>query len=831
MGDLNARVGRCTSESDEDFGARRSNTIGPRSLKSDIVPNANGSLLLDITGQNNLRHVSSNFTLRDSKRWTWRHPKYNSRAVLDHIFVPAPQFRNILRYYVAHKTTLPTDHRLAICELTFRPRLQKRTTRPTPPVDNSKLRDNPNIQDTFKQEVTKQLGPSDPEFLTTEELSDKIRTIPVHAANSVLPTKQKNKFPTEFSAETIDLIQQKRKMWKHMQSSGRRFTRAMRESYRNLCRNVKRSISQDRNALLEKEAVELSNTFAQNRFKGFRLLKQQHRKRAKAIMPPESEFTAHYREHYQLGSEEPLDVSGCDLPSLLTDDVLSRADFDAGLARLNENRSPGHDKCAAEYLKRGGGQLVNWIFTLLVRVWTFATDLPPIDRVGSLMPIPKKTSSLSVSATRPICLLTSIYKLYAILVFRKVCDRVKQFVTWTQAGFIKGRACANNLWILRRVSERAIEFNVPVYCALVDYKGAFDALNRTTLGRVLSLFLSPSMVLRVLSLYFDAKAKVVVENTEGPLFDLLRGVRQGCPASPSFFTVALAFVSRSFRIAFEGIKLVHLHLCSLEYADDQILFTLTAGGMQGMLDFLISSAAPFGLRLSPDKCELICFHRPGTVNKTLLPIVTIGDKVLKWKASVIYLGSCFSEHGVTLVAVKHRICCAESVVKCLNERVFQRRGVNSLLKGYFIEIAVFSSLLYGLEHCAVRVLDKRCIDGFFLRLAKRVLHLRYDYHLSYEEAETRLGVRRPSTRLAKERLRWTGHMLRSEDEVLREVLTFVPAGGARGHGRPRLRFYDNIKADLKARGHDIIAKTQDQFWERVKVLADNRQNWRNIVEG
>ena len=211
------------------------------------------------------------------------------------------------------------------------------------------------------------------------------------------------------------------------------------------------------------------------------------------------------------------------------------------------------------------------------------------------------------------------------------------------------------------------------------------------------------------------------------------------------------------------------------------------------------------------------------MNKTLLPIVTVGDKVLKWKASVIYLGSCFSEHGITQVAVKHRICCAESVVKRLNERVFQRRGVGSLLKGHFIDIAVFSSLLYGLEHCAVRVQDRRCIDGFFLRLAKRVLHLRYDYHLSYEEAETRLGIRRPSARLTQERLRWTGHMLRSDDEVLREVLAFVPAGGARGRGRPRLRFYDTVKLNLKA--------TQEQFWDRVKGLADSRQDWRNIVEG
>ena len=110
--------------------------------------------------------------------------------------------------------------------------------------------------------------------------------------------------------------------------------------------------------------------------------------------------------------------------------------------------------------------------------------------------------------------------------------------------------------------------------------------------------------------------------------------------------------------------------------------------------------------------------------------MTVRDKVLKWKVSVIYLDSCFSEHGSTLVAVKHRICCTETVVKRLDERVFQRRGVNSLLNGHFIDIAVFASLLYGLEHCAIQVQYRRYFDGFYLRLAKRVLHLRYDYHLS-----------------------------------------------------------------------------------------------------
>ena len=132
---------------------------------------------------------------------------------------------------------------------------------------------------------------------------------------------------------------------------------------------------------------------------------------------------------------------------------------------------------------------------------------------------------------------------------------------------------------------------------------------------------------------------------------------------------------------------------------------------------------------------------------------------------------------------------------------------------HFVSSAVFASLLYGLEHCALSARDHRCLDGYFLRLAKRVLHLRYDYHLSYTEAEERLGVERPSQRLAKNRLRWIGHALRSVDIVLQEVLTFTPEGGARRRGRPKLRFYDTVKVDLLDRDIILPARNQTEFWQ------------------
>ena len=142
---------------------------------------------------------------------------------------------------------------------------------------------------------------------------------------------------------------------------------------------------------------------------------------------------------------------------------------------------------------------------------------------------------------------------------------------------------------------------------------------------------------------------------------------------------------------------------------------------------------------------------------------------------------------------------------------------------------MFASLLYGLEHCAFGGRDRRCLDGFFLRLAKRILHLPYDYHLSYEEAENRLGVERPSLRLARDRLWWTGHALRSEHVVLQEVLAFTPEGGVRRCGRPKLRFYDTLKAELTERNIDMDARDQFEFWKLLSEKAADRVAWQKLV--
>ena len=72
-------------------------------------------------------------------------------------------------------------------------------------------------------------------------------------------------------------------------------------------------------------------------------------------------------------------------------------------------------------------------------------------------------------------------------------------------------------------------------------------------------------------------------------------------------------------------------------------------------------------------------------------------------------------------------------------------------------------------------------------------------------------------------------MLRSDDNVLFEAATFVPPGGSRGRGRPRRRYMDTIRTDLRDR-NIVIDCRSDDFWANLKPLASDRLGWRAIVK-
>lgn len=143
-----------------------------------------------------------------------------------------------------------------------------------------------------------------------------------------------------------------------------------------------------------------------------------------------------------------------------------------------------------------------------------------------------------------------------------------------QSGFIKGRSASDNLRryfnILYHTSN-SIGENVVIS---VDAEKAFDRIEWDYLLAVLSKFnFGPKFIAWIQTLYNSSKAVIRTNSNYSAPFLLCRGTRQGCPASPSLFAVAIEPLAAAIRSHsyIRGIDIGNEnHVISL-YADDILL--------------------------------------------------------------------------------------------------------------------------------------------------------------------------------------------------------------------------------------------------------------------
>jgi hypothetical protein len=74
------------------------------------------------------------------------------------------------------------------------------------------------------------------------------------------------------------------------------------------------------------------------------------------------------------------------------------------------------------------------------------------------------------------------------------------------------------------------------------------------------------------------------------------------------------------------------------------------------------------------------------------------------------------------------------------------------------------------------------------------------------------------TEIKVRRLEWLGHVIRTEDTRIPKMIFNVKPEGRRGAGRPRLRWLDDVGADIKALGV-----------KRWRIKAQDRKEWLEIL--
>ena len=109
-----------------------------------------------------------------------------------------------------------------------------------------------------------------------------------------------------------------------------------------------------------------------------------------------------------------------------------------------------------------------------------------------------------------------------------------------QAGFRQHRSCADQIATLRIIIEQSLEWNSSLYVNFIDFKKAFDSIDRELLWQVMKHYGIPDKLVRIIqNMYQGATCRVVHCGQLSEAFELLTGGKQGCQLTPIIFLMLI----------------------------------------------------------------------------------------------------------------------------------------------------------------------------------------------------------------------------------------------------------------------------------------------------
>ena len=238
------------------------------------------------------------------------------------------------------------------------------------------------------------------------------------------------------------------------------------------------------------------------------------------------------------------------------------------LKKLKNNKAHGIDGIKNEFIKHCPANILSIIVDTFNVI--LSTGIPTEWCLGIICPIYKKKGSTdNPDNYRGITLLSAMSKLFTSCINRRLYDYVEnEYVLGNeQAGFREGYSTTDHIFTLHTVIDLYINKKKRIYCAFIDYKKAFDFIDRTILWQKLIKYKINGRLFRVLyNIYKEAKSCVKLDNILSDFFSCNIGVRQGENLSPLLFALFLNDFNTCISKNFNGLQMFTANFILLQYS-------------------------------------------------------------------------------------------------------------------------------------------------------------------------------------------------------------------------------------------------------------------------
>lgn len=324
------------------------------------------------------------------------------------------------------------------------------------------------------------------------------------------------------------------------------------------------------------------------------------------------------------------------------------------MERAKLNKAAGVDQIPSEVLKNHASVLVlHSLFNVC-----FETGQVPTTWSRSIInPIPKSGNKdkRDPMSYRGITLASTMYKIYSSILNERIVKWTddNDLIVEEQNGFRKKRSTVDHISSLTNVIETRKKSKKSTFCAFIDFRKAFDSIDRNLLWHKLSdIGMSTKMLSALKSLYSDISCCVRVNGFLTDWFNVNTGLRQGCSLSTVLFNIFINDLAVLVKGLHKGIKIGDEDICILLYADDIVLIAENENDLQAMLTLLNDWCTANGMSVNISKSNIVHF-RPESVQRSEY-VFYCGQSVIEYANSYLYLGITLSEYldyGITAKVV------------------------------------------------------------------------------------------------------------------------------------------------------------------------------------
>ena len=148
------------------------------------------------------------------------------------------------------------------------------------------------------------------------------------------------------------------------------------------------------------------------------------------------------------------------------------------------------------------------------------------------------------------------------------------------------------------------------------------------------------------------------------------------------------------------------------------------------------------------------------------------------------------------------------------------KRVNVKAKGKMYKTVVRPAMIYGAETWGSKKAQEKRLDVAEMRMLRWMCGVTKLDKIRNERIRGTVKVEKISKKVQERRLHWYGHVMRRDEEYVRKRVREMEVPGRRNRGRPKRRWMDSIRDDLREK-----ELTGDEFrdraeWKRITKNAD-----------